>query len=400
MRQIIKKLALAAPLIFAHPARSQLLDALLPPSIPGYGQRFSVIADHRTQAPGATGFALGGLTAAPSLALAGGYDSAPGAARASPSWAATPSLSITDPDAALGFFAQLDSLNYPNDAAQNTNNTLLALGDAIALPRENIILSAANLRGAAGGFSFNTSAITQPVRFTLTDLRARDDLSAGMFTLTPDLGLSLYAFDGNNRAANRREQREGLSISFTPGGPLTALLRLHATQILYTLPGQNAAITELLAGLEDQADGLWTFSLLAGVAQRRPQSGPSLTTPVLEARANWMPTSLDQVSLTLRREVDDPDAITAAPYTLTSIKSSISHAYLENVTMKALAECSSATYTHLRLHEFLVTGELIMLWQASPVLAVDAQYRFNTRQTNRLGAANEHVFTLGLTWTP
>lgn len=36
----------------------------------------------------------------------------------------------------------------------------------------------------------------------------------------------------------------------------------------------------------------------------------------------------------------------------------------------------------------------------SPALALTGRYGFNDRQSNLLGAANEHVLTFGLSWTP
>jgi hypothetical protein len=38
--------------------------------------------------------------------------------------------------------------------------------------------------------------------------------------------------------------------------------------------------------------------------------------------------------------------------------------------------------------------------QLADCCAVNAEYRFNDRQANNLRAANEHVVTLGLAWTP
>jgi hypothetical protein len=36
----------------------------------------------------------------------------------------------------------------------------------------------------------------------------------------------------------------------------------------------------------------------------------------------------------------------------------------------------------------------------SPALALNGHYLFNDRQSNQLGAANEHVLTLGVSWAP
>jgi hypothetical protein len=390
-------------LLCTQPARAQLLDTLLPPAIPGYGQKFSVIAQHRRFAPGATGWNFGSLTAAPVLNAATGYDSAPGGSSGSPILQANPSLLLTDDAAGFGLYTEGDFAAYPQNHVQNTTTGLVAAGERITLPRETITISAAALHSAITGFAFDTTAIDRPIPFTLLNLRASDAITAGLFTLTPDISLSRYNVAGAASTANRTQQREAATLAYTPGGtpggPLTALLRLSATQMNYDDPSQTADIYQAVAGLQLQQNALWTLSLLAGAAQRQPHQGSPLTTPVLEARADWQPTMLDQISLTASREIDDPDAISATPYTDTSIKLAISHQYLENVTFRTLAQLASAQYIHSDLHELLATGELDMQWQASPALAVEGMYRFNTRQANTLSAANEHVVTLGLTWT-
>jgi hypothetical protein len=393
-------IASLALLLLPQPAVAQLLDNLLPPAIPGYGQKFSVIAQHRQLAPGATGWNIAGLTASPSLAGAAGYDSAPGGGRGSATLQVNPSLLLADPVAGFGLFTEGNFAAYPQDHAQDTGIALAAAGEHIALPRETITLSAAYLHGAMTGFDFDTVAIATPVAFTLENFRARDDITAGLFTLSPEFTLSRYRFAGIARAADRTMPQEDATLAYSSGAPLTALLRLSSSQLNYDLPAQNADIYEILGGAQERQDGLWTFSLLAGAAWRRPRQGASLTTPVLEARADWQPTMLDQLSLTASREIDDPDAISASPYTRSALKFSITHQYLQNLSIQALADLAEAQYVHIDLREFLATAELQLQWQATPALAFAGSYVFNTRQANALAAANEHVVTLGLTWTP
>jgi hypothetical protein len=392
--------ALVALALLPHPAQAQLLDTLLPGTIPGYGQKFSVVAQHRQFAPGATGWNVDGITAAPSVNLQTGYDSAPGGSSASTTAQAIPSLLLTDPVAGFGLYAEANAAAYPQDAAQNTCTALLAGGERITLPRETITLSAALLHGAATGFAFDTAAITSPIPFTLKNLRASDEISSGLFTLTPEFSLSRYDFAGSASSANRTEQQEAATLDFVSGGPVTAILQIGATQLNYSLETQNADIYELLTGAQDKQDGLWTLSFLAGAAWRNPRIGPGLVAPIAEARADWQPTMLDKITLTASHEIDDPDAISASPYTRTSINLVISHEYLENVTVQALTDIAIAQYVHMDLHEFLGTGELDMQWRATPALALNGVYIFNTRQANEISAANENVVMLGLTWTP
>jgi hypothetical protein len=389
---------LIALLASAQAARAQELDALLPPGIPGYGDKFNVIAAHKSFVPGATGWEWSGMAIAPSLAMAAGYDSAPNGSAASALLTTTPSLLLTDPVAGFGAYAQVNEAAYPNNSVQNNFGAVFAGGERIALPRETFTLSAAYAREAETGFAINTVALAKPLVFTVQDFHATDEIIAGMFTLTPDFAVTSYNF--LFALQNRRDDREALTLTYNPGGPLTYALRLHATQSDYRVSLYSANTNEVLAGVEDKADGLWTLSALAGVAQRAPHVGSSLTAPVLEARLDWMPSDLDQVSLNLAHEIDDPDEVSAAPYTLSEAKLTLRHEYLDSVTFKTLARISRADYFGSDLRETLFTGEMGLQWRLSPALALNGDYTFNDRQANYIDAANEHVLTLGLSWTP
>jgi hypothetical protein len=269
----------------------------------------------------------------------------------------------------------------------------------MVLPRETITLSAGVLHAQETGFDIGTIDVTMPVPFTLTDLRGSDAITLGQFSLTPELSVSDFRFP-TEAVQNRRDDRERATLAYLPGSPLSLLLRLQATQSLYRDQVFNADTEGLLAGLVDTADGLWTFSALAGFAQRRPRQGSKLVAPVLEARFDWLPDMLDHVRLTLAREIDDPDEISAVPYTLTQAKVSLSHSATEETMVEISAEADHAAYIQSPDQETVYRAGATLSWQLGALLALDAAYAFNDRQANFLSAANEHVVTIGATWTP
>jgi hypothetical protein len=391
--------ALTACLALTAPAKAQQLDLLLPDdSVPGYGQKFSVIAEHRELAPGASGWEWNGATLAPRLDVATGYDSAPNGAAGSALLNASPSLLIADPVAGFGAYAQVNGSAYPQDASQNTFTAALAGGERIELPRETITIGAAYLRGAQTGFDVDTPILMHPLVFTLTDLRASNEISSGMFTIKPEADAAFYSFP-DMPDLDRRDTREALTLSYAPGGPLRYVLRLHATQSDYKTNAPSANTNEILAGMEDKADGLWTISLLAGAARRNARD-ISVTAPVLEGRLDWLPTQLDQVQLAVLREIDDPDEISANPYRLTQGKLSLTHRLLANVIVKGVAKISNVAYMKENSRETLVASSLEIGWYLTPNLALTGSYEFNDRQANYVPAASEHVLTMGLEWTP
>ncbi len=78
----------------------------------------------------------------------------------------------------------------------------------------------------------------------------------------------------------------------------------------------------------------------------------------------------------------------------------MAHEYLRNVILNLTLEADHADYLHTPLRETLLSSAFALDWQLNAALAVNAGYSFNDRQANFLRAANEHVVTLGMTWTP
>jgi hypothetical protein len=255
------------------------------------------------------------------------------------------------------------------------------------------------LNAQESGFDIGTIGITMPVPFTVMDLRASDAIAMGQFSLKPEISVTTFRFP-DEAVQNRRDDRERATLSYLPGSPLSLVLRLQATQSLYRDQILNADTEALLIGLVDTADGLWTFSALAGFAQRRPRLGGKLVAPVLEAGFDWLPDMLDHVRFTLAHEIDDPEAISAVPYTLTEAKFSLNRSTTRETSVQISAEADHAAYLDSQDQETIYRARATWSWQLNRILALNAAYAFNDRQANFLRAANEHVVTIGATWTP
>ena len=380
-------------------ARGQLLDSVLPDGVPGYGHSFSVTASQPAQQLTPLPWQLGGVLAMLSVALDGGYDSSPNGAAGSGLYSVTPQVLITDPLLGLGIFASGALTRYPQDPAQNLSSSALAFGKQLVLPRQTITLSGGILNAQESGFDIGMIGITTPVPFTVMDLRANDAIEMGQFRLKPEVSVTSFRFP-DEAVQNRRDDREGATLSYLPGSPLSLVLRLQATQSLYRDQVFNADTEALLIGLVDTADGLWTFSALAGFAQRRPRQGGKLVAPVLETGFDWLPDKLDHVRFTLAHEIDDPDAISAVPYTLTQAKFSLNRSTTRETSVQISAEADHAAYLDSEEQETIYRARATWSWQLNRILALHAAYAFNDRQANFLRAANEHVVTIGATWTP
>jgi hypothetical protein len=231
------------------------------------------------------------------------------------------------------------------------------------------------------------------------DFHGSDKMALGMLTLTPELSASHYAFQGYP-SQDRTDYRQSLTAEFTSGGPARLVTLLQATESQYQQKLYNANTYGALAGIADEATGLWQIRLLAGVASRQPAVGKGKTQPVLEASSSWMPTEIDSVSLDLAREIDDPEQESAEGYTLSEAGISFAHEYLRNVIITGSGNVSRAAYFDSSLMETLVNVLLSANWHLNRALSVNANYAFNNRQANELAAANENIITMGVTWTP
>ena len=385
-------------ILSAQPAGAQELNDFFPAPIPGYGTVFAVSPPPATRAE-PTGLPFGPLLATPRLSLNLGYDSAPNNAAASTLATASPSLSLADAAAGFGAFAAANATAYPQNTSQNSNGASAGLGERLVLPSQTITLAGAILRGDVTGFALDTIAAQTPVAFAARNLRAGDDIAAGMFTLSPAISVTQSSFAGDAQQ-NHQDAQAALTTKFSPPGPIQAVLRLQFTQTRYRQSALNASNAQILAGLTDTADGLWTVSALAGAARRTPRTGPATTGPVLEARADWRPTLRDQLSLSALREIDDPDDISATPYTLTQAKLAFAHSLSPRLTASLAASASNAAFLGSQQRETLLATQLGCAWAVNTALSLTTAYQFNDRQANFLRAANEHVVTIGLTWTP
>jgi hypothetical protein len=377
------------------------LDTLLPTDVPGYGTAQGVSILSRVHPDySSLDINIGGLSFEPSINAGGGYDSSPnGAANGSGTLSLIPSILAQDTQLGLGAYIAGNFLNYPSAPTQNTAGYTIALGERAVLPRETITLAAAMLSTQETAFGLDTVTLSQPVTVTVKDLRGSDKIILGMLTLTPQFSASEYGFEDFS-SQDRTDYRQSLNADFAEGGPERFVALLHATESQYRQSALNANSYEALAGIADDAPGLWQIRLLAGAATRQAVIGKPITAPVLEASVSWMPGDLDSLSLSLAREIDDPDQVTAAGYTLTQADFTLAHEYLRNVIFTYSAEVSKAVYFDQPLVETLFNTQAAVNWHLNRALALNATYAFNDRQANFLSAVNEHIITLGMTWTP
>lgn len=389
----------AVMLVLMPPAWALELDSLLPAGVSGFANFPDVTFISRLQhGDQIQGIEFAGVTVSPSVSVGIGYDSAPnGAAGGSAALNFAPSVLIADKTIGFGAFAGLQTNSYPQNSAQDGSNYTIAIGEKAVLPQNTINFAAALLRSQQTGFALEPTPTPAATSLTGTALRASDDFASGMIILTPELS---YIRASSNAAAGQSatETAAGVKLQIIPDGVLHIIAYAHASHLAYSAASQNGWNTTGLIGISDDEEGLWNFRLLGGFTARAPATGAASTLPVIEAAADWMPDDLTSLEFSAAHEIDDPDRIDTASYTITEAKLSIAHEYLRNIILTAGASVTHAAFFATPLIETITQTDAAIAWRLNSTLKFSADYEFNDRQANHLRAANEHVATLSLAW--
>jgi hypothetical protein len=387
-------------LVFMPPAWAFELDSLLPSGIPGFGNFPDMTVTSRLKCCDQTqGIEFAGVTISPSISAGLGYDSAPnGAAGGSAAFNFAPSILIADKTIGLGAFAGLQANSYPQNSVQGGSNYTIGIGEKAVLPQNTFNFAAALLRSQQTGFALEPAPTPAATSLTGTALRASDDFARGMIIITPELS---YIRATSNTAAGQSatETAAGARLQIIPDGVLHIIAYVHATHLAYSAAGQNGWDYTGLAGIADDEEGLWNFRLLGGFTARVPATGAAVTLPVIEAAADWLPDDLTSLEFSAAHEIDDPDRIDTASYTITEAKLRITHEYLRNIILTAGASVTHAAFFATPLIETITQTDAAIAWRLNSFLKLSADYEFNDRQANHLRAANEHVATLSLAWS-
>jgi len=405
----MRNIAIYAPagLVFAaHGAAGMELDTLLPAGIPGLGAPAPLTIIGSLQGRDRpVPIQLGNFTLEPTFSTGLGYDSAPnGNAAGTETFNAAPSLIVTDIPAGFGAYIAGNTDVLAGDPAQDTAGYTAAAGEEAVFPRETLSLSGGIARTAQTGFGLNTLGLSKPIAFTAAGLNASDKFLAGMFTLKPEFSFTEAKFD-SLAAEDVSQFRASTAIDYTPGGPFRLVSLFEATQSLYRAKNFNAQSYAALIGIDEDATGLWEYRVLAGAAWRvpapnAPTNAAARAAPVLEAQATWAPSELDTITAGAAREIDDPDQIGPAGYTITEGDLAYTHEMGGGIDTNCTFKAANAAYFGTGLNETIFNAAGTIAWHLNAGLAVNVSYAFNDRQANFLRAANEHIVTFNAVFTP
>lgn len=317
-------------------AAAQLLDAYLPPGVPGYATESGVTVASRARPDSdPPGIHTGAFLLHPALQEGLGFDSnvfGGSGQRGSAIVETQPSLLIGSGWSrdALGFYAAADDRRDLGAPAQSRTDWTVSLGGALDIGADRLTLAAAVVDRHQDRTELDALPSDRPVAFQVDDVRAGYAWNLGRWTITPALEASAWRYADTTilgaPASQAYRDRTELQGSVTASYELAPLRRLLLVETTlgqhYTAPsaGQprlDSTGTELLAGFDYDADALWRLRMLVGGEHRNFAAFPGQTGIVAEAELTWQPTGLTTVTLTLNRSIEDAAQEGVAAYTIT-----------------------------------------------------------------------------------
>jgi hypothetical protein len=422
-------LAVVSPPARAQPIGRFLADQYFPAGIPGYGEQLGVTVRSRLHPDYAPlGVHVGDFTIRPQVTQSLGYnDNVIGVGTKSiGSFTSNTDASVgattTGSAGTFGGQATMSNVQVPNASSQNHTDWTASLGAGINIGRDVLSLGASYLSLHQNPTDINASSAglpstfsTEPLPFTIADVRANYATTFGRFTVIPGIAwdritfsnLKIISLTGAPVPPEQNGIILGLPVSqkyrdrdIITGDVTTryeiaplrnALLdvRYYNTNY-YTAeagsfgPARSSNAVEVLAGLDYTADAVWRYRALVGFEYRdfnAPQY-KNRAAPIVEADVVWTPTGLTTVTGRVIRSIEDASEENVSGYTYTSAFINVDHEYLRNVIFSGYVGLQNANYLQTNATQTLYQAGLSANWLLNRNMRVGASYAVTDRNVS------------------
>lgn len=386
------------------PARAQLLDQFISPSVYGAGAEAGVTVQSRARPEyDAAGLKAGAFTVRPQLLESIGYESnVLGTSRASgsPFVETNASLSAASDWSRDSLRAEVtvDDVRYLRQRQQSYTNWTAALGGTYEVGRDLVTARYQHLNLNQTVRDLDVPQLDEPIPFTVDSAVASYQVNLNRVSITPGLSVAQYAYSNGSVAGTtyRQDYRDrvvvtpsiGLGYEFAPRRSAVVVFRDAIASYSRAQAGQprrdynDAAI---LAGLDYDVTGLLRFRVLGGYEVRTFSNSAykTISSPVLEASAIWSPTSLTTLTGTVARRIQDTSDESTAAFTQTSILLTVDHELLRNVLLRGKGGIYIGEYEqNAGTDQTLYTAGASVTYLANRYLRATAAYDFMTRQSS------------------
>ena len=333
-------------------AKAQLILQNFPANIPGYAPNLEgSVATHMMQEQQANGVEVGDFIIRPEVTETGGYDSAPIDAPNSGSAVINSQAAVRINSDwgrdALGATFSVDDHRYLNVPVANYTNWVAGLGGSLELGNDTATLAYSHLGEHLGPQELGVIGAATPVPYGVDDVRLSYEKLFSRFSLTPSFEFQSYKFGSSSGAAainydplNHHIESGALTgnYAFSPGDDAVAIVRLSSAQF-QTAPTDDYFDADGYVGLDFRGDSIIQYRALIGYERRHFEhaSNSTVSSPVFELAAVWMPTELDTVTLSGFREFSDPTSAFARNQIVTYGSLQLDHELHENIFLRATA---------------------------------------------------------------
>jgi hypothetical protein len=259
-----------------------------------------------------------------------------------------------------------------------------SLGGTYQIGRDVLTLAAAHLSQHedptgidAQAFNVPGQLYSQPIPYTVDDIRIKYAADFGRISLTPDFDYTRFRFSdlklfgingalvpptidgfaGTVPVSQSYRNRDIYSATITGRyefAPLrNAVLLVRDTNSDYLSsaatfgPSRSSNSVDVLAGLEYASSAVWRYRVLVGYEIRQFNNSaayPTHSAPVAEANIIWQPTGLTTVTFRALRSIEDAADENVAGYDYTSAQLRADHELFRNVLLSGHLVYQNASY--------------------------------------------------------
>jgi hypothetical protein len=385
-------------------AVGELMTAMFPDGVPGYGADDGVTVEtrlHPDQMP--LGLREGTFQFFPLLDESFGYSSnvLPGPDRRG-SWqiVTAPTLTMESDWSRDAFGAQFSArdtrmLSLPG---QNRTDATVSAGGRIDIGDDQLTIAAAHVAQHEDRGDIDSIASDRPIAFQLDDVRTSYAMTAGPWSIVPSLQATNWSYSGttilgipaSQSYRDRIVVQGGVAVHyrFAPLRSVVLVVRGVGQDYTDTPAGQpkpDSTSYQVLAGVDYDDNTVWRWRVLVG-GEARHFTSPlyqQQNTLITEAGVGWSPSGMTTVSATVSRDTEDAEQEGVSGLVYSVARLGVVHEYLRDLLLKASVGVQRADFFQGG-HQTGMTAGLGVTW----VIDRNARLSFTYDQTDLRGSSS------------
>ena len=357
----IRRFLFAALFVFcasaaADPAHAQLVQQYFPADIPGYSGNFGASVVNRMMMLNQTnGIEVGDFIIRPVASENTGYNSnvlgVSGSGSAEADTSASIRVNSNWARDAIGASLSVDNHRYFDLPEASFTNWTAGVGGSVNLGNDIATVAYSHLNLNLSATDLGVFGVVTPAPYSVDDVRLSYEKLFSRFSITPlleyenfDFGQSSGANVVNFDSLSHQTVIGGVTgrYNVSPGNAAVAILRTSDAQFSSQSSGSNNSYIDYAGflGVDFRSDAVLQYRALFGAESRNftQSSAATITAPVFELDAIWLPSDLDTITATIARRLDDPASPFARNQTIFDGRLELDHELRQNVFLTAYAE--------------------------------------------------------------